>query len=132
LGVINRVRTWAGDSLALRFVILFLISGALTDLASANGWISGWNHPGRSGKFDVLFLVPFAIVWGFGCAIFLVKHSPHSFLSPDEMSEDPEKRGRSRAEGQGLFVFGFLAYGVVAALPIILIAWGLSALGLES
>jgi hypothetical protein len=129
--VIGRVLHWVRESLAFRVVVVFVLSGALTDWASSKAWVSGWDHPGRSGKFDVLFLIPFAMAWGFGCAMFLVKHSPRSFLSEDEVSGDPDDLRRAR-EDWPVFVFGFVAWGFVAALPIVLIAWGLSELGLES
>jgi len=129
--VIGRVRRWAFESLGLRIAVFVLASGALTDYASSKASVGGWSAHSPAGRLPVVFLVPVAIVWGVGFGILLVKHTPSYFLSPEEQSDDPEKLRRAREDHLLPFI-GFLAYGFVAAIPIALVAWGLSALGLDS
>jgi hypothetical protein len=125
----GRFNVWAKTSLGLRVVLIVLVSGFLTNWASAHGWRAGWNHLGRSGRFDFLFLIPAAMLWGFSCAIFLVKGWPRSFLSDDELSADaaPKSKGDS-----ALYWAGWAGFGVFLIFPIIGVAYLLNLLGQPS
>jgi hypothetical protein len=122
---------WATESFLLRVVALLLASGVVTDVLSHHSWAIGWHGSTPPGRLSTVLVMPVAIVWGAVCAIFLVKSSPRSFLSEDDMSEDPLKRRWAR-DNQIFFLVTAIVYSVILALPIIFIAWGLNELGLKS
>lgn len=122
----DRVRRWASKSLGLWIVLIVVVSGFLTNWASAHGWRAGWNNPSRTGHFDFLFLVPAAMLWGFGCGIFLAKGWPRNFLSKDELDDN--------AESNDAFIFwlGWIAFGLFLIFPILGVAYLFNLLGQSS
>jgi hypothetical protein len=73
------------------------------------------------------------MVWGAGCAYYLIKHSPHSFLSKDDLSEEELDRKLRRDQGNlVIHLLGTVSVAFFIAVPIYLAAWGLAELGLKS
>jgi hypothetical protein len=101
----------------------------MTNWASAHGWRAGWNQHGHAGRFGFLFLVPAAMLWGFACAIFLVKKWPRSFLSKEELDETPRADAGSESF---LYWFGWVAFGFFLIFPIVGAAYLLNLLGQSS
>jgi hypothetical protein len=122
------IRGWCRDSLFCRVAGFVVLAGALTDAGAARGWTGSWNTPTPSGRIDLYFLLPMAITFGLVCGVFLVKHSPRSFLREEELSDDPQ-RPRHTTAGWWISLVGALSWSVVIWLPITGAALGLKALG---
>jgi peptidoglycan/LPS O-acetylase OafA/YrhL len=119
------------NSLGWKVALFIVAAGALTDVASSHAALGGWHSSGGAGRISVIFLVPFMLVIGVVCGIFFVKHSPRTFLDANELSDDPEER-RKFSDLRVVDFVGYISYSFFAVIPIMLVAWGLSELGLAS
>jgi hypothetical protein len=57
------------------------------------------------------------------CAYYLIKHSPRSFLSKDDLSEGESDRKSRRDPSKLVILVGTVAVSFFIALPIYLAAW---------
>lgn len=100
----------------------------LTAFMVVSAYGTAWLADHSTTYRHLRIVLPIVVVFGLICGGFLVMHEPHSFMSREDMSDDPERRQQASTFRWIEFV-GALSYLLFLALPIALLAEAFKALG---